>query len=170
VEEIEKLYMDYKDDVYRYLVSLTKNPDLSEDLLSETFVSAISSISNFKGQSSVKTWLFSIARNMWLQKIRKERNIDTVEYDDLLGLYVIDNIADKVVTKEIANRIKCLLQEKDDRTQKIINMRIQGYSYAEIGHKLKISESSARVIDFRTKKWIKATLEKEGLKWKYPVM
>ena len=33
---------------------LTKNPDLSEDLLSETFVSAISSISNFKGQSSVK--------------------------------------------------------------------------------------------------------------------
>jgi len=79
VEEIEKLYMDYKDDVYRYLVSLTKNPDLSEDLLSETFVSAISSISNFKGQSSVKTWLFSIARNMWLQKIRKERNIDTVD-------------------------------------------------------------------------------------------
>lgn len=68
MEEIEKLYMDYKDDVYRYLVSLTKNPDLSEDLLSETFVSAISSISNFKGQSSVKTWLFSIARNMWLQK------------------------------------------------------------------------------------------------------
>ena len=98
-------------------------------------------------------------------KIRKERNIDTVEYDDLLGLYVIDNIADKVVTKEIANRIKVLVTRKRRPYSKIINMRIQGYSYAEIGHKLKISESSARVIDFRTKV-DKSHFGKGGIKMK----
>lgn len=162
MKQIEKLYILYKQDVYMYLYSLTHDPNLSEDLLSETFVNAISSIRNFKGQSSIKTWLFSIARNLWLQRIRKEKN--TVEYNDLLKLYVTDSIVEKLITEETAEMINNLLKQKDDRTQKIVSMRIEGYSYREIAHEVNISESSARVIDFRTKKWIKEILEKEGLR------
>jgi RNA polymerase sigma factor (sigma-70 family) len=161
VKKIEELYIIYKQDVYGYLLSLTHNSTLSEDLLSETFVNAISSLENFKGQSSVKTWLFSIARNLWLQKMRKEKN--TVEYNDLLNLYVSNSIDEELITKETATKIKSLLLEKDPRTQKIVNMRVEGYSYGEIAQEVNISESSARVIDFRTKKWIKEILEKEGL-------
>ncbi|HDR5039256.1 TPA: RNA polymerase sigma factor [Bacillus anthracis] len=161
MKQIENLYILYKQDIYNYLLSLTHNHTLSEDLLSETFVNAIRSIESFKGQSSVKTWLFSIARNLWLQKIRKEKH--TVEYNDLLELYVSDSIAERLITKEAAIRIKNLLLEKDDRTQKIVNMRVEGYSFGEIAQEVNISESSARVIDFRVKKWIKAILEKEGL-------
>ncbi|HAE91816.1 MAG TPA: RNA polymerase subunit sigma-24 [Tissierella sp.] len=161
MKEIENLYRLYKDDIYRYLLSLTHNPDLSEDLLSETFINAIKSIINFKGRSSIKTWLFSIARNLWLQNIRKEKTM--VEYNDLLGLYVADTIDEKLITKETANRISDLLLEKDKRTQKIVSMRLEGYSFIEIADEVKISESSARVIDFRTKKWIKSVLEKEGI-------
>ena len=89
MKSIEQLYKLYKDDVYRYLLSLTHNPTLSEDLLSETFVNAITSLDNFKGKSSVKTWLFAIARNLWLQKLRKDR--PTLEYNDLLELYVSEH-------------------------------------------------------------------------------
>lgn len=161
MKQIEKLYILYKQDVYIYLLSLTHNPNLSEDLLSDTFVNAISSIENFKGQSSVKTWLFSIARNLWLQRIRKEKF--TVEYSDLLEVYVSDSMDERLITKETANRIRDLLLEKDERTQKIVNMRVEGFSYSEIAHEVNISENSARVIDFRTKKWIKTILEKEEL-------
>ena len=42
-------------------------------------------------------------------------------------------------------------------------MRIEGYSYLEIAQKYEISESSARVIDYRAKKKIKETLIKEGI-------
>lgn len=98
---------------------------------------------------------------MWLQTLRKEKH--TIEYNDLLELYVADSIAQRLITKEAAEKIKKLLLEKDDRTRKIVNMRVEGYSFAEIAHEINISESSARVIDFRTKKWIKAILEKEGL-------
>jgi RNA polymerase sigma factor (sigma-70 family) len=160
VKQIEDLYLLHKQDVYSYLLSLTHNPILSEDLLSETFVSAISSIGNFKGHSSVKTWLFSIARNMWLQRLRKEKH--TVEYSDLLQIYVQDTMADRLITKEAANRVRDLLLEKDQCIQKIVNMRVEGHSFAEIAREVSISESSTRVIDFRTKKWIKTILEKEG--------
>ena len=130
MKQIEKLYILYKQDIYYYLFSLTHNHTLSEDLLSETFVNAIESITRFKGQSSVKTWLFSIARNLWLQHLRKEK--PTVEYNDLLEIYVSDSIEKRFVTNETANRIKRLLSEKDDRTHKIVNMRVDGYSYSDI--------------------------------------
>lgn len=159
MKQIEKLYELYKQDLYFYLLSLTHNPTLSEDLLSETFIQAITSLSSFKGQSSVKTWLFSIARNMWLRHLRKEK--PTVEYNDLLEIYVSDSIEKKVITKETANRIVKLLSEKDERTQKIVGLRVEGYSYSDIAIELGLSEGSARVIDFRTKKWIKSILAKE---------
>ncbi|MBK5239969.1 RNA polymerase sigma factor [Clostridium sp.] len=161
MKQIENFYITYKQDVYVYLLSLTHNPILSEDLLSETFVNSISSIGNFRGQSSVKTWLFSIARNLWLQSIRKEKH--TVEYNDLLEIYVSYSIVEKLIKKEFVKRIKTLLLAKDERTQKIVNMRVEGYSYGEIAKEVNISESSARVVDFRTKKYIKSNLEKEGL-------
>lgn len=161
MKEIEKLYILYKQDIYYYLFSLTHNHTLSEDLLSETFVNAMTSIAGFKGQSSVKTWFFSIARNMWLQHLRKEK--PTVEYNDLLEIYVSDSIEKRFITNETANRINNLLLEKDERTQKIINMRVDGHSYSDIALEVNISEGSARVIDFRTKKWIKIILEEEGL-------
>ena len=161
MKSIEQLYKLYKDDVYRYLLSLTHNPTLSEDLLSETFVNAITSLDNFKGKSSVKTWLFAIARNLWLQKLRKDR--PTLEYNDLLELYVSESIEERLITKETVQEIRATIK-KDIRTQKIINLRVEGYSFAHIAKQLQISENSARVIDFRTKKWIKATLGKEGQK------
>lgn len=157
MKEIEKIYRLYKEDIYRYILYLTGNPHLSEDLLSETFVNAITSIKNFKGQSSIKTWLLSIARHLWLQRMRKEKQ--TVEYNDFLGLYLLESMDEKLITEEIANTIKALLGQKDKRTQSVVNMRIEGYSFAEIAEKLNISEGSARVINFRIRKWIKNILE-----------
>ena len=39
----------------------------------------------FRQESSVRTWLFAIGRNLWLKEMRKRR--ETVEYDDLLETY-----------------------------------------------------------------------------------
>lgn len=161
MKQIENLYREYKQDIYNYLLSLSHNPILSEDLVSETFVKAIYSIGNFNGQSSLKTWLFGIARHLWLQSLRKERN--TVEYSDLLGLYITDSIPQNLLMKEIVNRVFELLKTKDEQTQKIIGMRIEGISYYQISEDVGVSENSARVIDFRTKRWLKAALQKEGL-------
>src|SRR5690606_19625566 len=131
----------------------------SEDLMSETFVRAISAIGNFKGKSSVKTWLFAIARNLWLESLRKQKQ--TIEFTDLLGLYVSDHLDERLMTKEIAKRIHNLLLEKDERTRQVVYVRVEGDSFLEIAQELNITENSARVIDFRTKKWLKTVLEKE---------
>lgn len=159
--KIENLYMQYKQDVYGYLMSLTHNPAFSEDLLSETFLKAIYALPTFKKNSSIKTWLFGIAKNLWLQHLRSLK--PQVEHDDLLGLYVTESIEENFITKQAVNRIYELLATKDERTRKIVGMRVEGLAYNEIAEKVGVWESSARVIDFRVKRWLKSVLETEGL-------
>lgn len=159
--EIEQLYTDYKKDVYYYLLSLTHDSNLSEDLLSETFLQAMKAILTYRGEASAKTWLFGIARNVWLQQLRKKR--DTVTYDDLVEVYVSEHMEEHLINKEAIRRVNALLQTKEETTRKIIRMRLQGYSYLEIAKEVNITENSARVIDFRTKRWLRETLKEEGL-------
>ena len=66
--ELEELYRRYRMDLYRYLCFLTHDPVQAEDLLSETFVRVIKRLPTFRGECEVKTWLFGIARNIWLER------------------------------------------------------------------------------------------------------
>ena len=54
------------------------------------------------------------------------------------------------------------MQQKNDHTRREEDRRAQGYSYQEIAQKLQITEASARVVEHRTRAWLKATLQKEG--------
>lgn len=159
VEDIKKVYLKYQKDVYFYLLSLTHDTSLAEDLCSETFLKAIQSIISFKGNSSVKTWLFGIARNLWLQSLR---NKNIVQYEDFLVNYLEYDCEKQIFDKSTLKYISELIEKMEHRTQKIILMRIDGYSYKEISEQLDISENSARVIDFRARKRIKEILKQEG--------
>ena len=160
---LKKIYEEYKQDVFKYLVSLTHDTSLSEDLVSETFLGALKSLHKFKGESSIKTWLFSIARNKWYEYLRKEKF--NISIDDLAYNYILSesDLDDVIIKKELYNKIINLLKSEPPRTEDIILMRIKGYSYFEIGKKHNISESSARVIDYRAKKKIKEILIKEEI-------
>lgn len=157
---IEQLYLAYKQDVYRYLCSLTHNPADAEDLLSETFLRAFRRLPFFRGDCAAKTWLFGIARNVWLESLRKRR--PSLDLDDLLDWYLEDRLSTDSDARAALRRVRELLAQKDERSSRIIFLRAEGYTYAEISAQLGISENSARVIEHRTRTWLKATLQKEG--------
>ena len=85
LKDFEKLYYLHKEELYRYLLGLTHDPEQAGDLMQETFLQAMLGIGRFRQHSSVRTWLFAIGRNLWLKELRKHR--ETVEYDDLLETY-----------------------------------------------------------------------------------
>ncbi len=168
---LEKLFRSYYKDIYRYLYSLTHDPSLSEDLSSEVFLEVVKSIAVFRGESDIKTWMFSIARHKWIDYLRKKnRRIENVVLSELVGeersvgLDVADrkNPEEQYLDKEILERIHSLLDEEPGRTGNIVKLRLEGYSFYEIGKLQNISESSARVIYFRAKEKIRQILEKEG--------
>ena len=158
---VEELYATYRDDLFRYLCSLTHDPAQAEDLLSETFLQALQSAGSFHGQSSEKTWLFGIARNLWLRALRRRR--PTVPLEDLAGLAAGEEPADAAAARMLRDRIRTLLAQKDERTRAIVMQRMQGVPFETIARALGISAGSARVMDYRTRQWLKETLRKEGL-------
>lgn len=164
--KIDFIYQQYKKDVFYFLYHLSQNQNIAEDLTSEVFLQAIKSLPSFRGDSHIKTWLFGIARLKWFEFIRKEkRNLGlkeklilyTEELDFFYENYSFDN--------HTYERILELLNLENEKAKQIIFMRVEGYSFFEIGNRLSISENSARVIDFRTKKKIKEILVKEGYKY-----
>ena len=159
---IKDLYEKYKQDVFIYLMSITHDKTLSEDLVSETFLSAIRSLPNFKGKSTIKTWLFSIARHKWHEYLREKK--ESTSIDLFVGLYISEDLSpEKMLTRnETTRRIFEILEKEDRRTKGIVMMRIDGYSFYEISRKFEISEGSARVINFRAKKKLREILTEEG--------
>lgn len=162
---IDELYEQYHLDVFRYLLSLCHDASLAEDLASDTWLELVRSIDHYHGNSSVKTWLFSIARHCWLRNI--ERNRTKPEFVMLSGLEldIGQNVERDFLMREVLSRISAILNEESERNQIIFRQRLEGYSFAEIGKNLHISESSARVIYFRTKEKIRNQLQKEGMQY-----
>ena len=159
MKEIVRLYSEYKADLYHYLLGLTHDATIADDLLSDTFLKAIISLPTFRGESSIKTWLFGIARNLWLQHLKKQK--PTVSIDELPNIAIHGDFLQEVVLHELAARAELLLAERDSRSRAVFKMRMDGYSYRTIAENLDISESTARVIEFRTRKWLQAILAKE---------
>ena len=168
---LENLFRTYYKDIYRYLYSLTHDASLSEDLTSEVFLEVVKSIALFRGEADIKTWMFSIARHKWNDYLRKKnRRAETEILTELVGEDCGAGHTDpeenkpeeQVLAKELLERTDALLQEEPERTRKIVRLRMEGYSFYEIGKEQGISESSARVIYFRAKEKIRQILEKEG--------
>lgn len=161
MDGIQELYELYHRDIYRYLLGQTRDADLAEELLSETFCAAITALPGFRGKADVKTWLFTIARHKWLDHLRTKKP-DTLS---LTELYIADTAPGPELTvlrREAAQRALELLERENKRTQTIVKLRIEGHSFYEIGKALNIREGSARVIDFRARNRIRMILEQEG--------
>jgi RNA polymerase sigma-70 factor (ECF subfamily) len=75
----------YSSPIYRLGLRMLGTPQDAEDVLQNTFISALTHIQNFEGRSSLATWLYRIAANEALMMIRKKKpevNLDDVEGGD----------------------------------------------------------------------------------------
>ncbi|UKN02984.1 sigma-70 family RNA polymerase sigma factor [Paracrocinitomix mangrovi] len=68
---------NYSDILYNYAITRVNDHELSKDLVQDTFVSALKGLASFKGESSVKTWLFSILKRKIIDHWRKQESRKT---------------------------------------------------------------------------------------------
>ena len=75
---MEDVYQEHSHMVYRYLLSLTHDADLAEELTQETFYQAIKKLDYFNAESKVSTWLCGIAKNLY-------GNLSYAEIGEIMG-------------------------------------------------------------------------------------
>ncbi len=81
-DALTELYMRYQQHLFRYLLQLTPDIGLAEEILQDTFVAVWKSASTFEGRSTVLTWLISIARRQAHNTLRKHK-LPTVDEKEL---------------------------------------------------------------------------------------
>lgn len=160
MEQIKQLYERYHNDIFRYVMRLTGDADLSEELVSETFLSAITALPGFRGDTDIKRWLLTIARNKWFDHLRRKK--EHICVDQMQTVDVLPTPDEWAFQRLAIKRFWELLEEEEPRVRQVVKMRLEGYSFYEIGETLGIRESSARVVEFRARERLRRRLVQEG--------
>jgi RNA polymerase sigma-70 factor (ECF subfamily) len=81
-ESFDKIYRQYFDPVYRYVLSLTPDEHRAEEITQETFFKALRALDGFRGECSLKTWLCTIAKNVFVSDQRRKKPLSLEESGD----------------------------------------------------------------------------------------
>jgi RNA polymerase sigma-70 factor, ECF subfamily len=71
--QVDAIGIEYLDGLYSYALMLSRNRADAEDLVQETYVRAMQAMSRLRPDSNIKSWFFTILRNVWLNELRKRR-------------------------------------------------------------------------------------------------
>jgi RNA polymerase sigma-70 factor (ECF subfamily) len=117
-----------------------------DDLVQDTFVRAFQSLDGFRGDSSFRTWLFTIERRLLLDRRRAEkRRPSRVEVQEGDAATEYDAL-DALVAGEAANRVREAMTRLSPTQREVFALRVaQGLSYKEIAELVGTTEGAARV-------------------------
>ncbi len=168
----EELYEKYHQDLFQFVFYLTRDRTLTEDLVQEVYIRVMRSYNSFRGESSEKTWLFSIARNVTIDYFRAQKrknNLVTQFFDwSKKGDFIPDHkpLPEEVAIKNEESQEMYAYLEKctvDQRSVLILRF-IQSLSIKETAAILGFSESKVKTTQHRGLKVLKTHIESDHLK------
>jgi len=159
LKEIERAYTQHARDVYWYLMSLSHDEDLAEELTQETFFRAMRTMDRYDGSCKLSVWLCQIAKHLWYQWLDKRSRWQQAE------------LTDEVPGQQSPEKSTLLYMEKTELYQAIhmlpepmrelVHLRLTGeFTFAEIGRILGKSENWARTTFYRAKQKIMEEMER----------
>lgn len=147
--------------VYRYVLSLCRNESEAQDITQDTFLKAMQAKKGFQGNSSAYTWLCAIAKNVWLDRLRKQKNLVPLEEEPPAQGSLLE---EKISDEDTAMQVHKFLHTIKEPYKEVFSLRIFGQlSFAKIAEIFGKTESWARVTYHRARKQIIEGMRKDGL-------
>jgi len=151
----QKVYEEYAQAVYRFLLSLSGSEDLAEELLQETFYQAFLHINQFEGRCNLYTWLCQIGKNAWIKECRRNKRYSDVNWDELTIPSQELLMEDQMIAKDEYRKVhQCIRKLHDPFRDVFILHAIGGIKLKEIACMYGKTENWARVTYFRAKQQI----------------
>lgn len=141
-ETIETFYREHAPAVYAFLVSLCRDRTSAEDLMQETFVKASRSLGGYRG-GNARSWLFAVARSVFLDDVRKRRPVPVAEMQE-------SSVSDPDFAE--ADAIERALATLPDRQRLALVLCDQaGLSYAEVAEAVGCTPAAVKVLIHRAR-------------------
>jgi RNA polymerase sigma-70 factor (ECF subfamily) len=129
---------EHFDGLYAYAMVLSRNRTEAEDLVQETCVRAMQAIGRLRPDSNVKSWLFTILRNIWLNQLRQRRTALTIELEGgdstaELAVETSKGPHEQYVSKMERDQVREAIQQLSVESREVILLReYEELSYQEI--------------------------------------
>lgn len=157
--DIEKLYKLYFKDIYYFALYLSKNEDIAKEITSETFFKFLKYSEKTENISSVKSYIFKIAKNIFLDYLEKNK----FEKIDISSIELISeklNPEEEFLKTETINEINFALLKLEEDDRLILKLRVfEELSFKEIGKFFGKNENWACVKFHRAKEKLKKFME-----------
>lgn len=157
------VYCKYYKSIYRYLITITKNEDIADEIAQETFFKAMKNINKYDSSKKMFTWLCEIAKNTYFSEYKKRKKLQELNEFE----FSIDeeaDIIDKIIDSESKIKILKLLHQLEDPYKEVFTLRIYGdLTFKQIGEIFNKSEDWARVTYYRSKLKIKENFDENKL-------
>jgi RNA polymerase sigma-70 factor (ECF subfamily) len=175
-----KLVDAYSPLIYRLALRMLHDPQEAEDVLQETFLNAYRSLPDFEGRSSVGTWLYRIAANQALMRLRRKEPMavpvdpeaaDDAEIPHPKELFDWCCLPEEdFMTAEAQEQLEASLQQLSPALRAVFLLRdVHGLSTLETASALRISQSAVKTRLLRARLQLRESLavyfaerEKEG--------
>ena len=172
---------EYGDFLYRFALSRVKDPSIAEDLVQETFLAALRSRENFKGQSAGRTWLIAILKHKIVDYIRKKIREPASDKIETLSDLADSDFSDKgewqirpskwainpgkiYEQKEFLDVLYHCLAELPERLAEAFMLReMDGLSTEEVCKVLDITATNSWVMLYRARMSLRGCLENKWL-------
>jgi RNA polymerase sigma-70 factor (TIGR02943 family) len=173
---------EHADVLYRYALRCLSDEALCKDMLQETFLAAWRNMDRYKGEASVKNWLFVILKSKLTDHFRKQHSKATMEaiylehndhsfFDEedhwRKGMYPKQwsvNFTNTAETKEFYKVFHgCSRKLKELQNTVFVMKYVDGLESEEICRELSLSSSNYWVLIHRAKVQLRACLEKNWI-------
>lgn len=136
-EAFAELVRRYKTPIYNFIIRQLRHPSVSEDLTQDVFLRVVQNAADFKHEARFSTWLYTIARNLCIDQIRKQSHrrhpsLDQPRGGDEDGRPLVESIADKhprgsvertAASSEVAVRIVAAVEALPDEQREVFLLR-----------------------------------------------
>ncbi|MBQ8228788.1 MAG: sigma-70 family RNA polymerase sigma factor [Clostridia bacterium] len=148
--EFEQLFIDNRDFIFKYLMKLTKDSSLAEELTQETFFRAYMNFSSLRDKEKASVWLCQIAKNTYFAHYNENKKFDSFENRNIQN--EDENIEDIFIQKEFSQKALTCLHQLEEPYKEVFMLSVfGGFSLKEISNLFGKSESWARVTFYRAK-------------------
>jgi RNA polymerase sigma-70 factor (ECF subfamily) len=158
---LEELIRQYSDGLIMYLHAVTGSYTLAEDIAVDTFALLGVKKPADKGGASFKTWLYTIARNLAISRLRREKHSVPLE-EDRADEGAVD-LLERVITEERRAAVhRAMDRLKPEYRQILWLMYFEEMTAREAGAVMKKSRHATEMLASRARAAMKEILTKEG--------
>ena len=150
MDDMNQIYRQHAQTVYKFLLAQCRNPDLAEELTQETFYQAVRSVDRFDGTCRVSVWLCQIAKHLWYQHLRRHRREVPLpeEAPEAPAPSAEEGLLEQEGRLQLLRQVHGLPPD----AREVVHLRVfGGLSFREIGDVMGRTETWARVTFYRSK-------------------